>query len=254
MVKKQDAEEAIRLAEERSVPMSESQKEWFRLAMADEELHPDLAECMEENETFGMVLKHPLVFQVGYGMPALANKMYEHKKERLAEAFQTQNWNTYVYLHERPYRMQAFQELIELDVLSDIEYWSLAGDIWTDSENIHEWASEWQMVLSSDRSSQGAMMSGADLYKFTRFPDRLEVYRGCIHDLNEEGMSWTLDRRTAEWFARRFAVVHDGQALVLHGEVDKDDVVGYFHEAHRNEDEIVVADPDKVRLRGVEEV
>jgi hypothetical protein len=80
--------------------------------------------------------------------------------------------------------------------------------------------------------------------------ERLTIYRGCRSG-RKIGWSWTLDRRKAKWFARRFEEYVEGSPIVLIGEVNKKDVIAYF--ASRKEKEIVV-DPKKVTVVGRETI
>jgi hypothetical protein len=57
------------------------------------------------------------------------------------------------------------------------------------------------------------------------------------------GLSWTADKKKAEWFAGRFPTLND-KGFVASGWVRKDDVLAHF--IGRQESEIVVL-PDKVQ-------
>ena len=67
-------------------------------------------------------------------------------------------------------------------------------------------------------------------------PDRLTIYRGVhIKKGTLRGLSWTLDRERAEWFANRWA---KRRPYVVEAEVLKSDVRAHF--LARGEAEIVV--------------
>ena len=67
-------------------------------------------------------------------------------------------------------------------------------------------------------------------------PDRLTIYRGVhIKKGTLRGLSWTLDRERAEWFANRWA---KRRPYLVEAEVLKSDVRAYFLD--RNEAEIIV--------------
>lgn len=71
-------------------------------------------------------------------------------------------------------------------------------------------------------------------------PDSLTVWRGTSYLTVLEcrrGLSWTLDRDIACWFAMRFAE-RNGRPLVLRATVPRSAVALYTHERH--EDEVVI--------------
>lgn len=214
------------------------------LIASDEPLHPDLVPYMDED---GRSLRHPLVYEVWGVRPGLANHRYKLKKEALAQAIKEQEWHTVVLLHERPYRVDAIR-MIDFaygEYISDEEYWYLVGWVWADSENIWQERDEWEELLGSPRPAREAMMSTEEQEHLASLPAVLTVYRGAIAGLNDEGLSWTLDRKVARFFATRWEHLDDDRAIDV-GEVDKEHVVAYF--ASRDESEIVVDDHAAVRL------
>jgi hypothetical protein len=44
------------------------------------------------------------------------------------------DWCTYIWLHERPYRVEALQDIAFN--LRGREYWEMVSHVWSDSENI----------------------------------------------------------------------------------------------------------------------
>jgi hypothetical protein len=55
----------------------------------------------------------------------------------------------------------------------------------------------------SDRPGREAMMDDASLEAYRQLPDVVTIHRGHQR-VNRHGLSWTLDRDKAEWFAKRF--------------------------------------------------
>lgn len=207
-----------------------------------EELHPDLVPWVVEHASIGRMLKHPLVYDI-FLTPLhhrIVNQVYEQKKKALDEAAEEANWAQYVFLHERPYRLHAFVEVAMF--MKDAEYWALLGNIWTDSENIWECESDWIECLESDRPERLAIMdSESDLAMYDNLPTTVTVYRGVSRKDRIRGLSWTTNRKVAEWFARRF----DAETPMLcQARVSKQDVIASFTE--RNESEVVVL-PEKLK-------
>jgi hypothetical protein len=218
-------------------------------ALAAEELDPELAEWIEDGP-LGPMLKHPLVYDItGVHVPGIPNRQLRYKKAVLKEAVERGDWHTVVFLHERPYRASALFRVMQEhgEQMSDADYWKLVGRVWVDSENIWQNTLEWDALLGSERGGREAIMvpdvfddDDADLAMHRALPETVTVYRGATAGLNEEGLSWTTDRNTAVWFARRFADHRDGEPVVLTGTVAKSDVIACF--TGRGESEVVVVE------------
>ena len=211
--------------------------ELLDLLTRDEPLHPDLEAHLVTTD-FGRMVHHPLVIEI-MPRPAMVNYRYEAKRKALHEAMSDSNWHQAVWLHERPYRLDAFMQIE--DDLDDDDYWSILADIWLDSENIWQNLDQWRQLFESTRS--GSPMTDEEEAALAAMPDPIPVYRGGVEDANEYGLSWTTDRERAEWFAVRMTA-DDEVGVVLDGLVAKKDVAAYF--TGRGEDEIVVFDADLV--------
>ncbi|MDE2095761.1 MAG: hypothetical protein KGL39_00770 [Patescibacteria group bacterium] len=209
-----------------------------------EELHLELSLCIEDDDRLNWpVLKHPLVFAVPYAseMNAIYNAQLEHKKQALIEAKKDKEWSSYVFLHERPYRFQAFSKI--QNNLTDVDYWDLLGGIWTDSENLWQ-IPQLSQLLECSRPKQEHFMDQTERQFLNDLPDEFVVYRGH-QGRNRRGWSWSLSAGKAAWFVRRFAGIYrDGK--VARGLVKKEDVIGFLNGRHEFE---IVVPPTKVRLQ-----
>lgn len=214
----------------------------MRLLTTQEPLHPDLKNHIYEIERLGKCLKHPLVFSIIYTeqMNALLNEQYVVKKERAEQSLKEKDFSTHVWMHERPYRWEAFCNISSL--LNDDEYWTLARSIWIDSENI------WQLIpiihdalTANERLSSRSLMMTAEEREFlNELPDEITIYRGAGKE-NHKGYSWTVDKETAKWFATRLRNVGE----LLTGRIQKSNIIAYI--SGRNEDEII-AIPSDVKI------
>jgi hypothetical protein len=220
-------------------------QETFEQMKADiqnpEPLDPMLEECLEDTSFLGIVLKHPLVFSVPYApfMNRELNKQLDSKIKSLEKAIMDEDWDTVILLHERPYRLEAFLDI--MDEISDQAYWETLAWMWRDSENIREFPTIWTSLLMSDRAHREHLMTDAERETLSAMPETFTVWQGHTEG-RDDGWSWTFDKKVAEWFARRFARLEDDQPLVTEALVQRDDVVALFLE--RGESEVIV-DPDK---------
>jgi hypothetical protein len=210
-------------------------------------LHPELERYCYESETFGMCIKHPMVFSMVHfpQQNAMVNAQLDYKLKARRKAMKAKDWHTYLFLHERPYRVDAFKRI--KNRLSDEQYWDLLSDIWIDSENIRENSRVWERLLRDPRPGREWMMSDDDRLAFHTLPETIEVFQGHT-DERHDGWSWTTNLATAEWFAHRFADLEQASPVVSYGTCSKDLVTAYL--TGRNEAEILI-DRRLVSIHGV---
>lgn len=199
------------------------------------ELHPDLRPFLVTTSV-GPMLQHPLIHQLFFGTEmeiGWANQAYEQKTVALHNAITTGDWNTAIALHERPYRV---------DVLARVprtapDYWNMVATWWCDTEFPSNRGDVWTEILH--HPDVHLMMDPDERAVFDSLPDTVTVHRGCGDDSGAgvEGLSWTLSREKAEWFARRFTT-DDSPGRVLTRTVPKSVIAAYL--ARRGEDEIII--------------
>jgi len=213
-------------------------------------LDPELQDHLEESEGLGTLLKHPLVFAVPFtpNLVAYYNSQLWAKQAAVREAIEKRDWGRYIALHERPYRLHAFIEIV--DEVDDPTYWTMVGNWWTDSENIHQNFEEWMDLWSADRLDRESAMDDEERVALAVMPEILTIYRGYQVASSKLGMSWTLDRQQAKWFANRFRRPNN-TAWIATAKIYKTDVLAYF--TGRSEEEIVVLPDDVFDVR-VEQV
>ena len=225
-----------------------SQTELMDMLTREEALLPELEPYLEEDGTFGPCLRHPLVYQMLFDpkRSGHVNAQYQYKKKALAKAIKEERWDTVVFLHERPYRVDAFYEHVAWACDPETpDYWDLLGSIWTDSENIWQNEDIWHELLAVDADIEARqhMMNEDERGTLSLMPDEFEIYRGFKKDDRVNGLSWTVNRITAKFFATRLA--HDDDVpRIATGTISKTHVLARFD--GRNEGEIVVL-PENVR-------
>ena len=207
------------------------------------ELHDDLKPYLTTTD-FGMeCIHHPLVVSIMHHemLNDHTNKRYEYLKEKVSKALQDGDYSTYVFLHERPYRLEALVDIMDLDHDSK-DYWEMVSSVYIDSENIHQYFDDWLSILNFDSENKKYLMDDEEILSLESFDDELTVYRGYNGKGTRYGLSWTIDKNIAEFFAKRF-VNSESNAKIAVGKVKKADVIAYL--TGRNESEILV-NPDKV--------
>lgn len=218
-----------------------------------EELHPDLLPWTYESPTLGTCIKHPFIFSIMHidALNATINHGYKQKQHMYREHKAKREFSAVIFaVYERAYRLYGFAEIA--GDLDDEEYWELLGAMWTDSENIHENEQQWMEFLSDERPMQDRMMEEEERAALAAMPETLTVYRGFEVEERHEGLSWTLDKAKAVWFAKRLHIPDHGHTpRVATATVQKTDVIAHF--TGRGESEIV-AMPEDVNVEKIEEV
>lgn len=230
-------------------------------------LAPELHQFVDRNGPSGPMFDHPLYrdmhMLVTAAMPArrdyrdieipagLAriNAIIEEQIKCRAEAATCGQWGRYVFVHYRPYRVDALLNAIQRVGASRL--WHLVGQVWRDSEDNMASAIEWGEIWSHAydgkhggfRKCFERVMGAPDRRAYDALPEFLTCYRGCKEEHHAYGYSWTIDREKAEWFARR----RIGAGIVAKTQVHKSVVLAYFSD--RKESEVVL---DIDYIEGVE--
>ncbi len=141
----------------------------------DEALHQDLVPWIDTRRVGKHLMKYlnaPLVQEMFYreGKCAVINARYEQKKKLLEHYLAEGNTMGYIFAHERPYRLNAFTELLARRSISDAHYWQTVSAIWTDSENIWQNHSQWRRLWQSTRGEKHEAMDERERAAYKALP------------------------------------------------------------------------------------
>lgn len=193
-----------------------------------------------------IALRHPLVYSVPYfphkETDEILNKTFEHKRKHILECLENKNFDSYLWMHERPYRIDAFRKIEKL--LEDEIYWKLLAAIFIDTENLFQNRTTWAKLLSSNRSNKEALMDSEERRFLKDLSNEVKVYRGVSHPQQKisTGLSFTLDKEKAFWFANRW----DRKGKVYSGLVKKKSILAYF--SGRGESEVVILSRSRLKM------
>lgn len=94
------------------------------------------------------------------------------------------------------------------------------------------------LYFCDPRVSMELLMEKDEFEEYEKLPNDLTVYRGCNSieaEIDDFGISWTTERKVAEFFAFRFK---DYNGRVFGMDIDKRDILAFFN--GRNEYEVIV--------------
>lgn len=134
----------------------------------------------------------------------------------------------------KPYRMLYLS--LAFPYLTKKERSEIMHEVWISVENINNNVNVSQMeTLKMLRNcNKKYLMSQENYEAYENLPDTFVVYRGLQENAQEDGLSWTLSKDVAEWFASRFE--NDGE--IIEKTVHKSEVIAYFND--RDEEEVVL--------------
>jgi len=129
--------------------------------------------------------------------------------------------------------MEEFDKLFYLqNILSEQEYINVVKDWYTQTEIVYQNLQLWIDTFKSIKNTK-LLMDYDELNYFNNLPKKIVIYRGGV---SKRGISWTLNKDIAEWFANRFRAINKGGQL-FEKKVYKNDCIAYFND--REEEEII---------------
>lgn len=204
---------------------------------------------VEETPVSPIVVQHP-IFETGItmikhnGKNVMVNIMENEQDLQHAREFQKKRIDKAatvfdVYSVIRKSYKLTFLKYIQ-DYLSQDDMSMLLADAWVSSENPNQDAnvSISMAVKLFKRCNKKVLMTEEDYNVYQSLPGDFEIYRGVAVGRNPKGLSWTMNKDKAEWFANRFN--RNGKfGYVQQAMADRECVLAYFNT--RNEDEIVIS-------------
>ena len=140
--------------------------------------------------------------------------------------------------HPKCLMLRAFVEVHKK--MSDADYWKVLGEIFNYVECNSANTGIWLKLLKSPRPGREHLMDYDERTALAALPGEFTVWRGASPEY-KVGMSWTLDREKAMWFAEHRWT----GARVFQTVVKKTNVLAHF--LSRDESEIVV-DPRELDI------
>lgn len=185
-------------------------------------LHPALRMYLCESRVLGTMLKHPLVCQVPFYSSNFANQQFERKLEIVQEHLRKREYHMALHIYERYHRLPQVYQWFRAGKLNLPMLRRLLKFAWPDTED-PPYEDCLEMFLTAGYTS--------DTRK--KLKGVLTLYRG--DSKRRHNMEWSLQRKTAEWFARRWWCKTPWVATT---QIDASSVLAYF--VGRGEAEVIV--------------
>lgn len=144
-------------------------------------------------------------------------------------------------------RFAGFLELCWKYNLKGDMYWYALKETYSTCDNLYGFKDNIKQAFSSEEPSREKLMSKKEQKYLSTLPENLTIYRGMTvqeFESGDFGVSWTLSKDVAEFFAytygRNHATAHLPK-MVHELQVKKSDIVAYFSE--RKEFEVIYMQP-----------
>ena len=198
------------------------------------ELCPELKDCIVDIGNGIRLIKNKFLTTVyirSGNDEDLYNKPYRARKGLAQKYLEEENFDSFIFIHERPFRLEALVEVLfsikKEDLFRIVEY------VWTDSEDPCVNLEVWKYIFNYCEELGVLEDSKKDL------PEKFTIYRGTRAGIEDTGISWTLDASVAKMFSERFYTKRTNkQPIVKIKEVKKEDIF-LFTDA-RGEKEVIL--------------
>ena len=163
----------------------------------------------------------------------------EYQRELLSKG----QYLDYLYsLPEGGALFKAFRRLYPY-ITDDAEYWRCLSAAFSGKEIYISYLKQWWLRrFEVKRAHREAFMEKEETVAFAALPDDLVIYRGYQKHCTRKGLSWSLSKDVAIWFARRWP--EQGAPMVVSGKCKKSDVVGYTDELKEQE---IIINPTQIK-------
>tara|TARA_R110000824_G_scaffold130932_2_gene292828 strand:+ start:1396 stop:2139 length:744 start_codon:yes stop_codon:yes gene_type:complete len=178
------------------------------------------------------------------------------KKQELDKAIEQQNWDKVFMLVEKPFRLNWLEENIDL-IKDDKQYYNFLKDAYMMTEFPMNGFSNYRDLLDLfyARKNSKLMLDKDELKLLNSLPNEVKIWRGVkvddVLDDDNIGLSFTLNKDKAIWFAERFAQAGVSQAILIEAVVKRDDILSIF--LNRDEEEVIV-NPEDIKIKKIIEL
>tara|TARA_B110000483_G_scaffold81538_1_gene101370 strand:+ start:1087 stop:1827 length:741 start_codon:yes stop_codon:yes gene_type:complete len=178
------------------------------------------------------------------------------KQGQLDEAISQQNWDKVFMLIEKPFRLSWLEENIDL-IKDDKQYYNFLKDAYMMTEFPMNGFSNYRDLLHLlyAKDNPKLMMDKEELKLLNSLPNEVKIWRGVkVDDVLDEdniGLSFTLNKDKAIWFAERFSQAGVSQAILIEAVVNRFDILSIF--LNRDEEEVIV-NPEYIKIKKIIEL
>ncbi len=180
-----------------------------------------------------------------YGNAFCDEAYINRQREKIVRA---EKLEQYINAINKGNRFDFLNFLHKYNVITDQECADALYSIWTMQERFYDCGMAKTKMIKFMKMAEKSLVLPDDIDKLSD-DSMITIYRG-VKENDYKGLSWTTDKNTAIWFAKRFSYDVD-KCYVFTGQLKKKDIIAFFD--CRNESEIV-CDYRKVKDIRCEEI
>ncbi len=169
-----------------------------------EPLRPELHDYLQQTSV-GYFIRHPFCNEEVHDLDrcALIHHLIDRQEAKADACFESGDWEGYLGCVDINLQPEWFAK--DAYLFPDDRYWMTLSRVYDNLMLKHRHKALFDELFRSPRPGRENLMSPDEQRVFTHLPEVLTVYRGYDDELYweeaAEGISWTLDRRSAIWFA-----------------------------------------------------
>jgi len=198
---------------------------------------------IKPNEIVPFIVNHPFIESTHVQIEGKGFDLLDITKEenaKMAQEMWFRRFDEATSIHDitchvsKPYRLTFLKYAKEYLSLADFS--SYLAESWVTSENGNNDVncSLKEIVSWFRKADKKALMGEEDYEIYNNFPETFTVYRGVAVGRVKNGLSWTRNLKTAQWFANRWGK----KGYIQKAEISKENALAYLNS--RGEDEVVV--------------
>lgn len=178
-----------------------------------------------------------------------------YKQRELDKAIDQENWDKVFMLIEKPFRLDWLDENVDL-IQDDKKYYDFLKDAYMLTEfPMNSFSSYRDLLDLFCAKNPKLMMDKEELKLLNSLPNEVKIWRGVkvddVLDDDNIGLSFTLNKKKAIWFAKRFSQEGVSQPILIEAVVKKVDIVSIF--LNRDEEEVIV-NPEQIKIKNIIEL
>lgn len=168
----------------------------------------------------------------------IAKMLYENHEELFSAPIIVPDVDIFLIIQNTlpEYRLYMFNQFYSLLNMKEYCFGLKTAYAKTSGINTHGSKVSLDDILKLFDKADKKELMGIDYKSWLKFPDEITIYRGTSSKEIHDAISWTIDRKRAIWFYKKY----ESKGTVLKAKVKKKDVLCYLNESACHEKEVIV--------------
>ena len=171
----------------------------------------------------------------------LLKKKYSNYLGNTLALLESADLHTIIQVLLPEYRLYIFKQISQL--LSPDDYCRGLKYAYTKTLGVNSKESKLSLeeILDLFKMADPKKIMGEDYRRFLKFPNEVTIYRGTNENGDSNAISWTIDRKRAIWFYKKYG----SKGTVFKAKIKKEDIICYLDKTACFEKEAII-NPQKI--------